>query len=233
MFEFLGQDEINRRLNKKGISARISHRLSIPNSDDLITKSLSFFKDGNNIYKTESFTNQPISPLKLNNIEKGVGYTVGDSLVNQPMDFSKKNYLPITSLQGILKRLIFPDLFPKDQQFLLTEDDRMFLINTMKILPRETGYISEDYYDGYVKFFVIGDTKDAIPEDLEIHNKVGYAYGYLTDCAYIVNKKTKKEYLITAIIHVNKNQIYNDGVYEYDSIGIPFLAALGRQLVLE
>ena len=31
----------------------------------------------------------------------------------------------------------------------------------------------------------------------------------------------------------NKNQIYNDGVYEYDTVGIPFLAALGRKLVLE
>ncbi len=72
-----------------------------------------------------------------------------------------------------------------------------------------------------------------MPNHIEIFNKVGYAYGYLTDCAYIINKKSNKKYLITATIHVNKNQIYNDGVYEYEyeTIGIPFLAQLGRELV--
>ncbi len=233
LFEFLGQDEINRRLNAKGIPARISHRLSTPNSDDLVTKSLSFYNDEEIILKTEPLNNLAIAPLYFNLIKKGIGYTVGDSLVNQPMDFSDKNYLPISSLHGILKRLIFPELFPKDQQFHLSENDRQFLIHAMGILPREAGYTAEDYYDGYDKFLVIGDSKNPIPEHLKIYNKVGYAYGYLTDCAYIVNSKTKKEYLITATIHVNKNKIYNDGIYEYDDVGIPFLAALGRQLVLE
>ncbi|OBX26081.1 beta-lactamase family protein [Gelidibacter algens] len=233
LFEFLGQDEINNRLNKKGIAARISHRLSVPNSDDLTTKPLVFYKNDQVLYKTGATTNQPIIPLNLNSVTKGIGYTVGDSLFNQPMDFSKKNYLPITSLHGILKRLLFPELFTKEQQFHLSASDRKFLIDAMRVLPKEAGYTSKDYYDGYVKFFVIGDSKNPIPEYLKIHNKVGYAYGYLTDCAYIINTKTKKEYLITATIHVNKNQIYNDGVYEYDTIGIPFLAALGRKLVLE
>jgi hypothetical protein len=27
---------------------------------------------------------------------------------------------------------------------------------------------------------------------------------------------------------VNHNQIFNDGEYEYDALGIPFLGALGR-----
>lgn len=233
LFEFLGQDEINQRLNNKGVSGRISHRLSVANSDDLTTKSLIFYQDKEVLFKTTSITNQPIASLQLNKIKKGIGYTIGDSLVNQPMDFSKKNYLPVSSLQGILKRLIFPELFPKEQQFHLSESDRQFLIESMKILPKEAGYTSNDYHDGYVKFFVLGDTKDPMPKDLNIHNKVGFAYGTLTDCAYIINENTKKEYLITVTIQVNENQIYNDGIYEYDTIGIPFLAALGRFLVLE
>ena len=61
---------------------------------------------------------------------------------------------------------------------------------------------------------------------------MGYAYGYLTDCAYIINRETNKEYIITATIHVNENGIFNDDNYEYETIGIPFLAELGRQLVL-
>ena len=102
LFEFLGQDDINRRLNAKGIPARISHRLSTPNSGNLVTKGLSFYNDEEIIFKTEPLHNLAIAPLHLNLIKKGIGYTVGDSLIHQPMDFSDKNYLPIRSLHGIL-----------------------------------------------------------------------------------------------------------------------------------
>lgn len=231
LFEYIGKDDINRLLHHKGISARISHRLSVPNSAALKTKKLIFYKNDSLIYETKSVANDSIQSLKLNCLQKGIGYTVGDSLVKTPMDFSKKNYLPLTSLHEMMKRIFFPQLYAKKQQFHLSKEDREFLINTMKILPKEVGYNMDEYYDSYVKFFLFGDTKESIPNHIEIFNKVGYAYGYLTDCAYIINKKSNKKYIITATIHVNKNQIYNDGVYEYETIGIPFLAQLGRELV--
>ncbi|WP_418602206.1 serine hydrolase [Hwangdonia sp.] len=231
LFEYLGKDYINRKLKEKGINARISHRLSVDNSTDLKTKPLIFYNQNQVIFKTDSVINQPINPLNLNKITKGKGYMVNDSLVNNSMDFSLKNYLSVTALHQIMKRLMFPELYPYDQQFHLTPNDRTFLINTMSILPHEAGYISDDYYESYVKFLVFGDSKKPMPKHIKIYNKVGNAYGYLTDCAYIVNEKTKKEYIITATIHVNKNQIFNDNVYEYDTVGFPFLAELGRQLI--
>jgi hypothetical protein len=30
---------------------------------------------------------------------------------------------------------------------------------------------------------------------------------------------------------VNKNEQFNDGVYEYDELGIPFMAALGKSIL--
>ena len=75
---------------------------------------------------------------------------------------------------------------------------------------------------------MFGDSKESIPEHIIIRNKVGFAYGYLTDCAYVQDTKNDIEFFLTATIHVNENQVYNDGVYEYDEIGIPFLAELGR-----
>lgn len=231
LFEFLGKDNINKRLREKGLLGRISHRLSVAKSAELTTKRISFYKGDTIIYETTPVLNDSLKPLSLHKLKKGIGYTIGDSLVNKPMDFSKKNYLPVTSLHQIMKRLFFPELYSKKQQFHLSEEDRLFLINTMKILPKEAGYDVPEYYDSYVKFFLFGDTKESMPNHIEIYNKVGYAYGYLTDCAYIINKKSNKKYIITATIHVNENQIYNDGVYEYESVGIPFLAQLGRELV--
>jgi hypothetical protein len=36
--------------------------------------------------------------------------------------------------------------------------------------------------------------------------------------------------MLTATILVNKDGIFNDDAYEYDEVGIPFLAALGRAI---
>lgn len=233
LFEYLGKDAINSRLNNRRIVARISHRLSVENSGELTTKPLIFYVNDSTTATTEEIINSPIKRLELNKIHKGIAYKEGDSLIKEPKDFSQKNYLSLTSLHGTMKRVIFPEKFSEEQRFNLSDADREFLLRTMKILPKEAGYDPITYYDGYVKFFVLGDTKDTIPNYIEIFNKVGYAYGYLTDCAYIKNNKTNKECIISATIHVNENQIFNDDNYEYESIGIPFLAELGRQLVLK
>jgi len=100
----------------------------------------------------------------------------------------------------------------------------------MHTVPRKAGYDQNLYYDGYCKFFIYGDTKENIPEHLEIYNKVGFAYGTLTDCAYIKDAKKNIDFLLTATILVNKDGIFNDDAYEYDEIGIPFLAQLGREI---
>ena len=103
----------------------------------------------------------------------------------------------------------------------------------MAMLPRESDYPQYDpkqYYDSYAKFFMFGDSKAPIPEKIRIFNKVGLAYGYLTDNAYIVDFEHNIEFLLTATILVNRNEIFNDGNYEYNEVGLPFLAELGRGL---
>jgi len=234
LFEYLGQDEINNRLKNKGIEARISHRLSTPDSGELTTKSLVFYLNDSTTTPTQPIINNSLKALSIEKLSKGKGYIDDGELINEPMDFSFKNYLPITSLHNIMKQFMFPEIYPKEKQFHLTESDREFLLNMMKISPKEAGYDNDKYYyDSYVKFLVFGDDKSPMPKDIEIYNKVGYAYGYITDCAYITNMKTKKEYIITATIHTNRNGIFNDGIYETETIGIPFLAALGRQLIIK
>ena len=69
--------------------------------------------------------------------------------------------------------------------------------------------------------------------EIRIYNKVGHAYGTITDVAYIKDKKNEIEFFLTATILVNENKIFNDDIYESDQIGIPFLAALGRAVLEE
>jgi hypothetical protein len=103
-------------------------------------------------------------------------------------------------------------------------------MDAMKTLPREAGYGEDEYYDSYCKFFMYGDSRDRIPPHVQIYNKVGFAFGTLTDCAYIHDMRTGVEFLLTCTLLVNENKIFNDDIYEYQETGIPFLAALGRAL---
>ncbi len=125
---------------------------------------------------------------------------------------------------------MFPKKYLKNQRFTLSKKSRHFLVGAMHKMPREMGYDEAHFQDGYGKFFIYGDSKARIPKHVQIFNKVGYAYGTLTDNAYIKENKNKIEFLLTATILVNKNEIFNDGIYEFESVGIPFLAELGRQV---
>ncbi|WP_299248166.1 serine hydrolase [uncultured Aquimarina sp.] len=233
LFEFLGQDYINQKLQSKNLKGRISHRLSAFHSHNLKTQSILFKKnveDSITTHKQESIENRPLPKLPLNKVLKGTAYIYNDTLLSKPKDFSEKNYLPLRSLHEMMKRIQFPNSYSKEKGVDISESDYEFVINAMKTLPSQVGYDKKEYYDGYVKFFMFGDTKEDIPEHIEIYNKVGYAYGYLTDCAYIKDTKNNIEFILSATIHVNENRIFNDDHYEYDEIGIPFLAELGREI---
>lgn len=230
MLELLGQDAINKSLNNKGIHpVRISHRLGY-RSDDLTTKPLIIYLNDSTTGISTPVVNTAPKPLQIARLKKGVGFYEDEVLVKKPFDFSLKNYYPITSQHEVLKRVIFPNQFTSNQRFKLSDEQHNFLLESMQTLPRNAGYDPAEYYDGYCKFFLYGDTKEVIPDHIKIYNKVGFAYGTLTDCAYIVDSKNNVDFLLTATILVNKNGIFNDNVYEYDAIGIPFLASLGREI---
>jgi hypothetical protein len=132
----------------------------------------------------------------------------------------------------VLRSILFPEAVPKKQRFRLTADDYRFLYTSMSTLPRESGEPAypdrEEYYDSYGKYFLFGDSKAPIPSHIRVFNKVGEAYGYLIDDAYVVDFDAGVEFLLTAVILVNADGIFNDDEYEYDEIGLPFLSRLGR-----
>lgn len=230
LVELLGLNAINSSLKEKGISpVRISHRLGY-HTEDLKTKPLIIYLNDSTTGITKPTLNSPPLKLQLNGVKKGSGYIEDELLIATPFDFSLKNYYPISSQHNLLKRIIFPQQFKPTERFDLSDEQHQFLLNAMHTLPQKVGYDPKTYYDGYCKFFLYGDTKDDIPNTIEIYNKVGFAYGTLTDCAYIKDTENNIDFLLTATILVNSDGIFNDDVYEYDEIGLPFLAQLGREI---
>ncbi|WP_430412417.1 serine hydrolase [Kordia sp.] len=231
LFDFLRKDSITDALRKKtSYLVRISHRLSTSNPASTTSKAVTFTKNDSVVYFQKEAQNRSIDALDLKRIHKGKGFYRNDSLVNEPMNFSKKNYIPLQTLHQLMYRFHHTKSQRKETVFNLSDEDREFVKKVMHKTPKQQGFTDDEYYDSYVKFFMYGDTKEAIPAHIKIYNKVGYAYGYLTDCAHIVDKKNDISFTVTATIHVNKNQIFNDDTYEYETIGIPFLAELGRKI---
>ncbi|WP_234986443.1 serine hydrolase [Pontibacter lucknowensis] len=234
LYEFVGQQQLNQSLHEKGFKdVQLVHRLSIFLSADenRHTNPFRFYKDGQLIYEQPLANNPtPFTQAKFGGM-LGKGHIVDDKLVDGPMDFSVKNYISLEALQGILKTVLFPEAVPAEQRFNLTDEDYTFLYKYMSMLPRESDYPSYDpkeFPDGYVKFLMYGNSKERIPENIRIFNKIGNAYGFLIDNAYIVDFEKKVEFMLSAVILVNENGIFNDGKYEYETVGYPFMQNLGR-----
>ena len=236
LYEFLGQDYINNELHEKGFEdVKIVHRLAVFNNaeQNRNTNPVTFYDNAKILYQQDLVTSDQ-DWLMGNAIPMGRGYIRNDTLIDEPKDFGQNNFISVGNLQDMLKAVIFPESVPESQRFDLSEEDYQFIYQYMSQLPRETTFpnyaADSSFYDSYSKFFLFGDTKEQLPDNIRIFNKIGMAYGFLTDNAYIVDLERNIEFMLTAVIYTNENEIFNDGVYEYDEVGLPFLSELGRAI---
>ncbi len=234
LFEFLGAAYINDQLWDKGFtSSRLIHRLAIFGIDNRSTNPICFAdEDGLLYFQNEGYSTYSKS-LNLKGQLKGKAYSTNEGeLIAEPFDFRKKNFITITDLHQILRSVLFPQSVELQNQFDLSPKQYQLLLDEMQRLPKESTHPKYDKPDNYVKFWIYGDQENGdIPEHIRIFNKVGWAYGFLTDVAYIIDTKNNIEFMVSAVIHVNDNQTFNDGVYEYESEGLPFFGIMGRALL--
>ena len=228
LYEFLGQEYINNSLHKMGYNkVQILHRLdvSLTEEQNRATNPVAFFdENGKLLYRKQAENSRLIYTPR--NIKLGKGYMQGGKLINEPFDFSKKNLLPLNDLHTMVRSILFPESLSKQQQFKLTKGDYEFLRRYMSMMPQESKspvYTARDYWDTYVKFLFYGSVPGSANPDIRIFNKVGDAYGFLIDAAYIVDNKNNIEFLLSAVIHCNSDGIFNDNKYDYDTVGFPFM----------
>jgi hypothetical protein len=236
LYEWVGQRAVHERLHALGYNTRIVHRLERPLTPDQNrhTEAIRFVKDGQVIHQQPMLVN-PDSIEAPAFVQKGKGYYKADTLLmTTPFDFTYKNFYSLHDQQQLLRTLLFPESVPQAKRFRLTPDQYRFVYQYMSQLPSETSYppyYQDDYfYDAYCKFFMFGEDRQPIPENIRIFNKVGDAYGYLIDNAYIVDFENNIEFMVSAVINTNTDGIYNDGKYEYQALGYPFFKNLGNLL---
>ncbi len=234
-YQFVGQQTINQSLHDKGYKdVRITRQfMGFTEDQNRHTNAIRFIdKDGRLIYRQQPDYNR--DSFDFSHVVKlGRAHMNNkDSLVNEPFDFTKHNNVSLKDYQQILQSVLFPASVPAKQRFNISRDDESFLLQYLSQYPSETNFPKYDtskYYDSYVKFF-FRDSTHRMPANVRVFNKVGWSYGFLTDISYVVNLKNNIEFMLAATVYVNSDGILNDGKYDYNSIGYPFLHQLGQTI---
>jgi len=146
--------------------------------------------------------------------------------------FSNANALSLKDAHAMLISLIFPQAVRPRQRFQLTIEDYLLLRKYLSMYPseaKEADFPRAEYHDGVRKFFLMGGTDSVrLPSRIRIFNKVGLAYGYLSDVAYIVDFDLGVEFFLSAVVYVGDSQAGDPSAAGYPwAVGLRFLRELG------
>ncbi|HYF32737.1 MAG TPA: serine hydrolase [Chitinophagaceae bacterium] len=232
LYEFIGQETINRKLWQKGYrDTRITRRfVRMTEEQNRHTNAIRFMNGDQLIYAQAPAYSRAVFDTSRKLLVGRAHYNRNDQLIQSPMDFTTHNNFPLEDQQQILQSVLFPESVPAKKRFKLKDDDYKFLYHYMSAYPSESRfptYDTSEYFDSYTKFFLFKSGR-TVPPHIRVFNKTGWSYGFLTDAAYIVDFKNKVEFMLTGVIYVNRDGILNDNKYEYEEIGYPFFKEVGN-----
>ncbi len=235
LFALVGHREINEHMWALGLpSVRINHRLSEPRPrlDNLRTPQVDFLPTGHTPVTIPARTSDLwIDNAGLPGLLIGRAHMQGDVRIDAPMDFIEKNRFSLADQQRLLAMIVHPGHFGyPDLNF--DPLPRVLLESSITMLPRECPnphYSEADYPDHYAKFFLPGLARVAPAADLRITNKIGRAYGFSIDNAYIADTThQRKPFYLSATIYANTSGLIGADTYDDTTIADPFFADLAE-----
>ncbi|MCC7377343.1 MAG: serine hydrolase [Verrucomicrobiales bacterium] len=238
LFDLVGHEALNRRMHDLGLaSVVINHRLSEPRAipNGLASASVTLRPDAGPAVTIPARFSQLSLVNRSRDLRVGDAYVQGDAVVPEPMDFSRKNGISLIDLQDLLVKLARPDIDLGTPPLRLSEPHRQFLLQAMTQYPRESEdprYPVESHPDADTKFLLPG-VRRVLPSQepggrVEITNKIGRAYGFSVENAYLQNPRNGRAVFVSAVMYTNADGVLNDDKYEYESVADPFLADLGE-----
>lgn len=234
VYEFLGVDYIHKNLAEDGYpDIRIINRYdgNCKGKDNLIANPVTFLDSNLKVIyqQKEQHPSQSYTTPAKNMLVGKAYYDVNNKRINSPKNFAGSNYMTLSDCHFILLELIYN----QKNKFHISKEQRSFLTTYLSYYPRQSvspKYDPKTYYDSYKKYLFYGDSKEPILDtNLIITNIVGQSYGFMSDCAHFTDKKNKIQFMLSAVIYANEDEILNDGKYDYKTVALPYLAELGRQ----
>ncbi|MEM9456793.1 MAG: serine hydrolase [Myxococcota bacterium] len=235
LYEVVGHREINERMWALGFpSLRVHHRMYGVH-DELAQHTTPRIelrpRRGATVVVPARVSDLDLPPTPSHDMLLGVGYIedATHSLVEDPLDFSRKNYVSVRDLHRLTMALARPELpgvpdlglTPAHRKFLLAAmiDDPLESANPVYTNPRDSGLRYHTLIKGMMKI---------MPKERILYvGKAGRAYGFHLDNAYIEDKESGRAMVVTVVAYANANGVLNDNKYEYDGITRPLLKNMG------
>ncbi|MCR9244347.1 MAG: class A beta-lactamase-related serine hydrolase [bacterium] len=236
--EIVGAAGLNRAMWDAGFtSTRLWHRLSEARTlqENRQTRGVTFGV-GPGAGGTFAIAGRE-TPIELDNamfedLELGTGYMSGGRQVDGPMSFASKNAIRLGDLQDVLVAVVRPEVDSGRRGFPeLSVEQRAFVVRSLGQLPRESRdpvYDPAKVPDHACKFFLRGVRRVIPAAHLRIYDKIGRAYGFSTDNAYIEDTRTGRGFFLAAVLYTNPDGILNDDRYAYEELADPFFDDLGE-----
>lgn len=228
LYEFCGRDGLDARLRAAGLSDfRVVHRLAerrtwqengmSPRIDlrapggqaaSLAEKKSTRAIDRSMVEDLPGPSHQPL----------GRAHLAGGDRVPAPMAMGHRNYISLRDLQNLTVMAARPDIDLGLPGLSLSDGHQRVLLDAMTEDPSE----SEDprfdparYDDDLPHFFRAGLERVAPRSELFIANKIGFAYGFSSETAYVEHTPSGRAFFLAMTLYTNDNATLNDNVYEY------------------
>jgi hypothetical protein len=246
LYEWVGQDGLARSLAAAGLGeARIVHRLSEARSAlenrqypriELLRPPAESGEDPVLWSLPERQSEALPAPPPVAGLLVGDAYLDDGQRIEQPLDFTAKNRIALADLQRGLCAVVRPDIDCGIAGFELTAQHRALLLEAMSQYPSQSDnprYDPAAYPDAWGKFLLPGLERVVPKARLAIYNKIGRAYGFSVENAWVVDRASGASFFLAATLYTNQDGVLNDDRYEYESVADPFLAALGEAVARE
>lgn len=236
-YELLGGDRVHARLAALGYPhARLIARLGSPDPEaNRRTGGGALLGAGGRVLARCAPATAAARRFPFGTALRGDGWLGDDGvLVPGPHDFSHANFLPLADSLRMLQAFLAPESVPPAQRWRIDGALRARLLRMLAMRPRESEdpvYPEAVHPDGEARWFFVGDGTQRYPEALTVFGKSGMAYGSLSEVAWVVDRDSGAECLLAASVQCNADGIYNDDRYDYDDVGLPFLAAWSRAVL--
>lgn len=225
LYDFVGHRELNEDMQKLGLaSVRFHHKMNTPAERSRGTPRVTLLPPGKRAIEAKKrMSDFEPGPMPVGDLKIGTSYRGGKGLVEEPLDFSAKNYVSLRDLQRVVISLVMPE-HENAIQLGLTQPQRDHLLRAMT-LDVSSGKRAAEH--GPLSPGIV----EAMPKKkIKYVAKSGRAYGFHLENAYVEDPATHRGFFVTATVFSNPDGVMNDDDYGYDETTRPLLKALGAAL---
>ena len=235
LFDFVGRDELGELLARVSLPrARIMHYLG--EALDHEPPVIEFSPAGRSIYVAQR-NGFAAPPPPTEGTALGKAYINGSGqIVQRPMEFAEKNYVPLRELQDILVATMRPDLVDPAAVPRLSPGDRAELRAVLSTLPSELKQmrglradqlrVVDETYKSFHRAFVRARPTDR----LRVYGKSGRAFGFSVENVYVADETTGRSLFAAVTIYAHDSGTVGDDRYEYESVASPFVGKVAELL---